>query len=105
MRQETTKTMRTRGECIDILQKHADDLKSQFGITSLRIFGSVARGENTEGSDVDVFVTMPPVFYNYVAAAHYLEQLLGCDVDLVRNHRNLRPFFRQQIERDGISVF
>ena len=97
--------MRTKGEYIDILQRHADDLRNQFGITSLCLFGSVARGENKEGSDVDVYVTMPPVFYNYVAAAEYLEQLLGCNVDLVRNHRNIRPFFRKQIERDGIIVF
>ena len=97
--------MRTKGEYIDILQRHADDLRNQFGITSLCLFGSVARGENKEGSDVDVYVTMPPVFYNYVAAAEYLEQLLGCNVDLVRNHRNIRPFFRKQIERDVIIVF
>jgi len=97
--------MRTSSDYIDIIRQHADDLKSRFGITSLRLFGSVARGENKEGSDVDVFVTMPPTFYNYVAAAQYLEELFGCNVDLVRDHRHLRPFFRQQIERDGITVF
>lgn len=70
----------------------------------MRLFGSVARDEHEDGSDVDLYVTMPPKLYNHVAAALYLEELLGCNVDLVQEHRNLRPFFRKQIERDGINV-
>lgn len=97
--------MRTRNEYIGIIQKHAAELKSQFGITSMRMFGSVARGEHQEGSDIDLFVTMPPHFFNYIAASQYLEELLDCNVDLISDHRNLRPFFRQQIERDGIDIF
>lgn len=97
--------MRTRNEYIGIIQNHEAELKSQFGITSMRMFGSVARGEHHEGSDIDLFVTMPPHFFNYIAAAQYLEELLGCSVDLISDHRNLRPFFRQQIERDGVDIF
>ena len=37
--------------------------------------------------------------------AQFLEQLLGCSVDLIRDHQNLRPFFRQQINKDGIDIF
>lgn len=96
--------MKTRGEYIALIQEHAEDLQKRFGITSLRLFGSVARNEHHEGSDVDIYVTMPPKFYNHVAAALYLEDLLGCSVDLVQEHRNLRPFFRKQIETDGVTV-
>ena len=35
----------------------------------------------------------------------YLEELLGSPIDLVQEHRNLRPFFRKQIENDGVPVF
>ena len=66
----------------------------QRGLELQRLFGSVARGEQHEGSDVDLFVTMPPKMFKYIAAAQ-----------LIRDHQNLRPFFRQQIERDGIDVF
>lgn len=97
--------MKTRGEYIDIMRSHVGELQSRYGITSMRLFGSVARNEHREGSDVDLFVTMPPKFYNHVAAARYLEELLGCEINLVQEHRNIRPFFRKQIERDGISVF
>jgi len=96
--------MRTQ-EYIDIIRKHSVELQERFGITSMRLFGSVARGEHHEGSDVDLFVTMPPKFYNHILAAQYLESLLGCRVDLIQDHRNLRPFFKEQIERDGIDIF
>lgn len=97
--------MRTTEEYIGLLVAHAEELQTRFGITSMRLFGSVARGDHHEGSDVDIFVTMPPKFFNYIEAAQYLEQLLGCHVDLISDHKNLRPFFKKQIEQDGINIF
>lgn len=97
--------MKTLQEYIDIIKAHQPELQERFGITSMRLFGSVARGEHREDSDVDLFVTMPSKFYNHILAAQYLEELLGCSVDLIQEHKNLRPFFRQQIEQYGIDVF
>lgn len=97
--------MRTTEEYIKIITEHVEELRTRFGITSMRLFGSVARGEHHEGSDIDIFVTMPPKFFIYIEAIEYLEQLLGCRVDLIRDHKNLRPFFRNQIEQDGINIF
>jgi predicted nucleotidyltransferase len=97
--------MKTLQEYLDIIKAHQSELQERFGITSMRLFGSVARGEQHEGSDIDLFVTMPPKFYNHILAAQYLEELLGCNVDLIQEHKNLRPFFRDQIEQDGIDVF
>ena len=97
--------MRTSQEYIDLLREHQAELQQQFGIERMCLFGSVARGVHREDSDVDLFVTMPSKFFNYILAAQYLEQLLGCKVDLIQDHDNLRPFFRQQIEHDGIDIF
>ena len=97
--------MKSRGEYIEIIRSHADELRNRFGITSLRLFGSVARNEHHAGSDIDLFAVMPPKFYNYAAAADYLESILGTSVDLIRRHNNLRPFFLNQIDKDGISIF
>lgn len=97
--------MRTTEEYIDLIRNHSPELQQRFGITSMKIFGSVARGEHHDGSDIDLFVTMPPKFYNHILAAQYLEELLGCKVDLIQDHYNLRPFLRQQIEHDGITIF
>ena len=103
--QKLLKTMRTRQEYIDIIRAHANELQSRFGITSMRLFGSVARNEHRDGSDIDIFVSMPPKLYNHIAAAQYLENMLGCSVDLIQDHKNMRPFFKKQIERDGIDIF
>lgn len=97
--------MKSRQECINIIVSHADDLHTKYGVRSLILFGSVARDEQREDSDVDVLVDMPPHLLDACAAADYLEELLGCKVDLVRRHKNLSPFFLKQIQNDGIPVF
>ena len=97
--------MITRAECIDILSSHASELRSRYGISSMRLFGSVARNSHKEGSDVDLFVTMPPKFFNYIEASHYMKSLRGCVVDLIVNHRHIRPFYKKQIEQDGIDIY
>ena len=96
--------MKSQSEYINLLKDNSERLIHDFGITSMRLFGSVARGDHHEGSDIDLFVTMPPKFYNYVRAAEYLEEMLGCHVDLIQDHPYIRPFFRQQIEQDGIDI-
>ena len=96
--------MKQTSECIDLIESHADELRSQFGVRTLRLFGSVSRGEQHEGSDVDVCVEMEPRIYLVVRLQRYLEQLLGCPVDLVRKHGHMNPYLLQNIEHDGIYV-
>ncbi len=97
--------MKTQTEYIALLKDNAEKLKNDFGITFMRLFGSVARNKHAEDSDVDLFVKMPPVLYNAIAAAQFLEELLDCKVDLICDHDNLNPFFRKQIETYGIDIF
>lgn len=96
--------MITRSQCINLLHSCSDVLRQRFGIKSLCLFGSLARGEQKEGSDVDVCVEMPPKLYLLVELGMYLEKLLGCHVDVVRMHRNMNDFLRREIEKDGIYV-
>lgn len=79
-------------------------MRSYFGVTSLRIFGSVARNEQKEQSDVDVCVDMKPNLFLHVELKRFLEEQLGCPVDVVRIHKNMNDFLRKQIEKDGILV-
>ncbi len=97
--------MKTRQEYIDVLKSHASELQQRFGITYMRLFGSVAKNVHHEGSDVDVFVEMPAKVINVVSAAEYLEEILGCKVDLICKHKGMRPFFLNQIEKYGIDIF
>ena len=99
-----TVDMKSRNEYIAIIKQHAPELRQLFGIESLSLFGSVARGEQKEGSDVDLFAKMPPKFFNYIEASEFPQSILGCNVDLICDHKNLRPFFRNQIEHDGITI-
>ena len=99
------KEMKSTQEYIATLKQHAPILRERFGMKSMSLFGSVARGEQTEDSDVDVLVEMPATLRGVGGANDYLEDLLGCHVDMVRNHDRLTPFFRKQIARDGIAIF
>lgn len=96
--------MKTSQEYIEILKEHLPELQARFGITSMCLFGSVARGDHHEGSDIDLFVTMPPKFHNFIRAAEYLEEVLECHVDLIQDHPFIRSFLRKQIEQDGIDI-
>ena len=96
----------TREECINILTNYTETLKSEYGITSLSLFGSMARGEQNEESDVDVYVeTLTPNPFILMDAKDFLRQVTNRPVDIVRNHRNLNPRLKKRIERDAIVVF
>ena len=97
--------MKSTQEYIAILTEHAPILREQFGMTAMTLFGSVARGCQKEGSDIDVLVDMPPKYYEACAANDYLEIVTGCPVDMIRRHHNLTPFFLKQVEKDGIRIF
>ena len=98
--------MRSRSEFIELIRQHEPELKSKFGIEKVRLFGSTAREEHRENSDVDVFVeTQTPNPFLLMDAKEYLEGLLKMPVDVVRNHRNLNSHLRKRIERDGIIVY
>lgn len=96
--------MKTTREYISLISSHAEELKSVFGIKSLRIFGSVSRNEQHEGSDVDVCVDMEPKAYLVVRLKRFLENLLQCSVDVVRLHRHINPYLLDEINREGIYV-
>lgn len=97
--------MEYRQHCIDILTGASHKIREEYGVQSLRIFGSVARGEDKDDSDVDLFVEMPPKALRLVALKHYLQNILGRSVDIVRSRSTLDPFLRSEIDKDGITIF
>ena len=98
-------SMKTKDEYIELIESNEEELRNDFGIRSLRLFGSVSRDEQVEGSDVDVCVEMEPKAYLMVRLKRFLERLLGCSVDVVRIHKHMNPYLLQEINRDGIYVF
>lgn len=97
--------MKSTQEYITLLKEHAPVLRDKYGMTSMSLFGSVARGEQKEDSDVDVLVEMPSTLRAVGGANDYLEQITGKHVDMIIRHRNLTPFFLKEVERDGVRIF
>lgn len=96
--------MKTTSEYIDLIKAHSEEIQTQFGVKTLRLFGSVSRGEQHEGSDVDVCVEMEPRILLIVRLQRFLEQTLQSPVDLIRMHKHINPYLLKDIERDGIYV-
>lgn len=93
-----------RNDLLRLLADHQTDIR-RLGATSLALFGSIARDEAREDSDVDILVEfeVPPSFSAYMDLKFYLEDLIGCNVDLVPK-RTLKPRIRPYVEREAIYV-
>jgi predicted nucleotidyltransferase len=93
-----------RDEALRLLGEHRAELES-MGVTSLALFGSVARDEAGPDSDVDVIIDVRHPFGLFdLARVHLrLEEILGCKVD-VATEGGMRPRYRARIEGDLIYV-
>lgn len=97
--------MKTKSEYIFLIQSFIDQFISEFGVRTLRIFGSVARNEQTPSSDVDICVeteSANPFFL--MDMKEYLERLTESAVDIVRFRKDMDSFLKQRIEKEGIYV-
>lgn len=92
-------------EIIGLLASRKAELVRQFGVRRLALFGSVARGENSPASDVDVLVEFDGAATSgrYFGLQFYIEDLLGRPVDLVTT-KALRTELRRAIEADAVDV-
>ena len=91
-----------RAEALDLLREHKPALAEHFGVTGLALFGSLARDQAADDSDVDVLVEFdtPPDWKTYFGAVFYLEDILGRPVDMATISMEIRPF----VERDAVHV-
>ena len=90
-----------REDVLSVLEAHRPDLQRRFGIASLDLFGSFARGQAREDSDIDLLVRFdgPASLSCKMEMQDYLEGLFGRPVDLVRAEA-LRPEYRSYVEKD-----
>lgn len=97
--------MLDRTQTIEKLKTTRQYLDEHYGVHSMMLFGSLARNEQREDSDVDICVEMVPNLFNRAGVKIYLQELLGCDVDVVRMRENMNPLLKQQILKYGIRVY
>jgi predicted nucleotidyltransferase len=93
-----------RDQVMKVLREHRAQMNI-FGIKSLAVFGSVARDEARPDSDVDILVEFdpPPTFQRYMDLKFYLEELLGCRVDL-GTPDTLKPRIRTRVQSEALRV-
>lgn len=90
---------------LSLLAGQREDILVKFGVKKLGIFGSAARDDMRNGSDVDILVEFQDAatFDKYMDLKAYLEALLGTSVDLVTEEA-LKPRMRPFVEKDLVRV-
>ena len=89
-------------DVIETLRRHGKEIRERFSVRRIGVFGSYARGEEREGSDVDILVEFDkPTFDNFMDLSIYLENLLGREVDLVTPN-SLSPYIRPMVEKEVV---
>lgn len=85
-------------EIHQILREHLPQLRAQYGVRSLGLFGSYVRGEQGAGSDLDILVEYEstPTFFEFIDLEDHLRELVGVKVDLVMKSA-LKPSIGERI--------
>jgi hypothetical protein len=94
-----------RDQVLEALRRYRSEIKARFAIKHLSVFGSAARDELRDDSDIDVLVEFSgkATFDGYMDLKFYLENLLGRNVDLV-THDAVKPRMRPLTEQEAIHV-
>jgi predicted nucleotidyltransferase/DNA-binding XRE family transcriptional regulator len=90
------------------LRSHRDELRkiaARYGVVNVRVFGSVARGEDTADSDIDLLVDLPPgaSLFTVARLQRDLEAVLGSRVEIVPAG-DLKPRVAQNVEQDLVPL-
>ncbi|MDI6895765.1 nucleotidyltransferase family protein [Methanocella conradii] len=96
--------MKSLEEIRSILEKHKEEIREKYGVVILGIFGSFARGEEREDSDIDILIELEsPIGLKFFELWDELEKLLGYEVDLVRK-KFLREEIREEILKEVVPL-
>lgn len=96
--------MESHSDYISKIRENLPEIQNEFGVSGLCVFGSHARGQATDRSDIDILVDMPPKMFVMYELKEYLENLLHVSVDLIRRHSHLSSSFLKQVARDGVTL-
>lgn len=94
-----------RKQTLELLAGSKAELARRYGVVRLALFGSTVRDSAVPGSDIDILVAFdgPATSEKYFGVQFYLEDMLGCAVDLV-TEKALRTELRPFIEREAVHV-
>lgn len=90
-------------EALEVLQSYKEKHADEFGIVRIGVFGSVARDEATEDSDVDVVIeTKQPNLFKLSRIRLDLEELMHTHVDLISYRESMNTFLKERIQKEAI---
>ncbi len=94
-----------REEILDFLKAHKEEFKSKYQISKMALFGSYARGENREDSDVDIAIeTKMSDYFILYDFKESLEKAFHSKVDVVRLRDKMNPVLKNKILTDAVYV-
>jgi len=89
---------------LNYLKDHYQEFQEKYNVEQIGLFGSYARDEATKDSDIDIFVKMPPKIFDMVAIKEQIEEDLHTKVDILREHKYMKPLLVEMIHKDLINV-
>jgi predicted nucleotidyltransferase len=89
----------------ELIREHLPELRNEYMVSKIGIFGSFARGEATNASDVDILVefSRPVDLFHFIGLQDRLAEILGRKVDLA-TPRALKPLIKDQILREVLYI-
>ena len=94
----------TKEDILNYLKEHKVEFARKYGVEDIALFGSYARDEATKESDIDIFVKMEPKLFKLIGLKQEIEENLQKNIDIIREHNNIKPFFLKIIKKDMIYV-
>lgn len=95
----------SRAEILKILKAFKEKYAEQYGITSLGLFGSAARDENQEGSDVDVVIRLKKQdMFHIIGIKQDLEETLHTNIDVISYRETMNSFLKNRIDKEALYV-
>ena len=92
----------TKHDILSYLNEHYEEFETRYNVEKIGLFGSYARDEATDDSDIDIYVKMKPNMFDMIAIKDTIEKSLHKKVDIIREHKNMKPFFLEMINKDLI---
>jgi len=93
----------TKDEILDELSKNKSYIEQNFEVDKIGLFGSYAKGKQTEDSDIDIYVEFKhKTFDNLAGLWNYLEELYHKKIDLFHKHKNNNQIIISNIQKDVI---
>jgi len=94
----------TKEQIINYLKTHKKEFQKEYEIEQIGLFGSYARDEAREDSDIDIFVHMKPDFFKLVGLKQQIEEYFNIKVDVVRLRDKMNMALKRRILKDVMYV-